>query len=377
MFSTVPLADAGSRSRILFVSKAVAPPFRDGATCLVRDLSQHFQYVTPSVLTVPQAPPLGPRVRAIPFYRKPSRYAPAAIDNVRVLLHLLRDFEHDIWHFVFAPNPRTSQAARLLRKIRRLAVVQTVASRPLRFEATPSLLFGDHVIALSTHTADRLIRHGAPAHRISVIPPAVADLTRSENARRKARQQAGIEAEAPLLLYAGDLEFSHGVRRMAEAIPLILREAPETVIAFACRTKTPKAQEQRQRLERHLEPFAGRVRFLGEVDDLPALIASASALPFPVDDLYGKVDHPYVVLEAALLETPVIVPKDGPMGEIGDIATMAEGDRQALAKFCVEMVRDGEARRQRGAGLRKAVLRQHDPSEIAGRVEAVYKNILK
>ena len=46
-------------------------------------------------------------------------------------------------------------------------------------------------------------------------------------------------------------------------------------------------------------------------------------------------------------------------------------------RLAMEMVRDGEARRQRGAGLRKAVLRQHDPSEIAGRVEAVYKNILK
>jgi glycosyltransferase involved in cell wall biosynthesis len=372
-------SDAGKQRgpRVLFVSKAVAPPFRDGAACLVRDLSQALPFAAPTVLTTEDAPALEPSVRMERFYRKPSRYAPALADNVRVLHHLLRDRDHDLWHFVFAPNPLSSHAGRLVRAIRRRPVVQTVASRPLRFEAARMLLFGDRVVALSKHTADRLVRHGAPSQRITVIPPPAIDLSRSEEEQRDARAQAGIEPEVPLLLYAGDLEFSSGARSMAEAAPTVLREAPDAILAFACRAKTPRAVERRDELAAQLRSLGDRVRFLGEVRDLPALTASACALPFPVDDLYGKVDHPYVVLEAALLQVPVIVPEGGPLEEIRGIPTMRAGDTRALASWCVDMVRDADARRQVGAALRKAVLSQHDPVAVAAQVEAIYDDLLR
>jgi glycosyltransferase involved in cell wall biosynthesis len=372
-------SDAGKQRgpRVLFVSKAVAPPFRDGAACLVRDLSQAFCFAAPTVLTTEDAPALEPTVRMDRFYRKPSRYAPALADNVRVLHHLLRDRDHDLWHFVFAPNPLSSHAGRLVRAIRRRPVVQTVASRPLRFEAARMLLFGDRIVALSKHTADRLVRHGAPSRRITVIPPPAVDLSRSEDEQRDARAQAGIDPAAPLLLYAGDLEFSSGARYLAEAAPLVLRQAPDAILAFACRTKTPRAVERRDELAAQLRSLGDRVRFLGEVRDLPALTASACALPFPVDDLYGKVDHPYVVLEGALLQVPVMVPEGGPLAEIHGIPTMRGGDVRALASWCVDMVRDADARRQVGAALRKAVLAQHDPGAVAARVEAIYDDLLR
>ncbi len=372
-------SDAGKQPgpRVLFVSKAVAPPYRDGAACLVRDLSQAFRSAAPTVLTTENAPPLEPPVRMDRFYRKPSRYAPALADNVRVLHHLLRDKDHDIWHFVFAPNPLSSHAGRLVRAIRRRPVVQTVASRPLRFEAAPTLLFGDRVIALSKYTADRLMRHAAPSKSITVIPPPAIDLSRNEEQQRDARVQAKIDPDAPLVLYAGDLEFSSGARSMAEAAPTVLREAPDAILAFACRAKTPRAVERRDELARQLGALGDRVRFLGEVRDLPALIASACALPFPVDDLYGKVDHPYVVLEGALLQVPVIVPEGGPLAEIRGIPTMRGGDTGALASWCVDMVRDADARRQVGAALREAVLSQHDPRAVAEQVEEIYQDLLR
>jgi glycosyltransferase involved in cell wall biosynthesis len=372
-------SDAGKQRgpRVLFVSKAVAPPFRDGAACLVRDLSQALPFAAPTVLTTQDAPALVPSVRMDRFYRKPSRYAPALAENVRVLHHLLRDRDHDIWHFVFAPNPLSSHAGRLLRAIRRLPVVQTVASRPLRFESARSLLFGDRVIALSRYTADRLMRQGASGPHITVIPPPAVDLSRNEDEQRQARVQAGIDPEAPLILYAGDLEFSSGARLMAEAAPIVLREAPDTILAFACRAKTPRAVARRDELAAQLSSLGDRVRFLGEVRDLPALTASACALPFPVDDLYGKVDHPYVVLEGALLQVPVLVPEGGPLEEIHGVPTMRAGDTRALARWCVDMVRDVDARRQVGAALREAVLSQHDPGAVAAQVEATYADLLR
>jgi glycosyltransferase involved in cell wall biosynthesis len=363
--------------RVLFVSKAVAPPFRDGSSCLVRDLACALDSAHPTVLSTRDAPELAPHVRMDRIYRGRSRYAPALVDNLRVLHHLLTDFHHDLWHFVFAPNPASSTVGRALRTLRRKPIVQTVASRPLRFEGVDRLLFGDHVVAVSRHTADALLKHGASPTRVVVIPPPVHDITRQQDARRVARENAGIAPDVPLFVYAGDLEFSQGSSWIAQAAPAIARALPDAVIAFACRAKTPRAQEHRDRIAKELEPLGSQVRFLGEIDDLPALLASATAAPFPVDDLYGKVDIPYVVLESALLEVPMVVIEGGPLAEIPDAPTMAEGDVEFLAAWCIEMARDEGARRQLGARLRQSVRARHDPAVVAGQVQSLYDALIK
>jgi len=357
------------------VSKAITPPFHDGATCFVRDLSRALDRVHPTVLSTNNAPSIAPTVASAPVYQKRSRYSPALVDNLRVFQHLLRDTDHDIWHFVFAPNPVSSFAGNVLHRLRNRPIVQTVASRPLRFDSTSRLLFGDRIIALSKFTADRLLRNNTHAH-VTVIPPSMADLSRTTDEQRTAREQAGIDQDAALILYAGDLEFSSGASMMAAAAPTVLDKAPNTIIAFACRAKTPRSIEQQRTIAERLKPFGSRVRFLGEVKDLPALIASACAMPFPVDDLYGKIDHPYVILESALLQVPVLVPNDGPIAEIHGIPTMPQGDVKCLAGWCVEMAQDANARQQVGAALRKAVLTQHNPSTIAAAVTAVYDDLL-
>ena len=361
--------------RVLFVSKAVVPPFHDGSINLVRFLSQALLNARPSVLSTKNAPAVAPFVQTFPVYRKHSRFSPALLDNVRVLLHLLHESDHDIWHFVFAPNPKSSTAGKIVKTIRKRPVVQTVASRPHSFSSAKSLLFGDRVIALSKHTADRLIQNGANVP-ITVIAPPVADCSRNKDQQNQARQQANIDPHADLILYAGDLEFSSGAQAMANAVPLVLREAPNAVVAFACRAKTTRAAQRKEALEAQLKSFGSRVRFVGEVADLPALIASACALPFPVDDLYGKVDHPYVVLESALLQVPVLVPKGGPLEEIQGIPTLRGGDIHTLAGWCVEMVKDERARQQVGAALRNTVLTQHNPATVAAAVASVYEDLL-
>lgn len=362
--------------RVLFVSKAVAPPLRDGAACLVRHLADALRDARPTVLSTDDAPALAQHVRMDRIYRRRSRYAPAMTDNARVAAHLLRDSRHDLWHFVFAPNPASSSVAKVLRAIRRKPVVQTVASRPLRFEGSSRLLFGDRVVALSRHTADGLLRDGVSPSKVQVVAPPIADLARDESAGVAAREAAGIAPGVPLFVYAGDLEFSGGARLMADAAPHVVEALPEAVIAFACRAKTPRAAEHKARLVRQLAPLGDRARFLGEIDDLPALLSSATALPFPVDDLYGKVDVPYVVLEASLLRVPVLVIDAGPLAELAGAPTIPAGRPDALADWCVEMARDDAARGQLGVQLRRLVRERHDPGAIARQVEAIYEELV-
>jgi len=104
-------------------------------------------------------------------------------------------------------------------------------------------------------------------------------------------------------------------------------------------------------------------------------MASATAIPFPVDDLYGKVDLPYVVLEAALLKSPVVVASGGPLEEIEGAPRVAPGDAVALARICVDLARDPAARRQLGESLRGHVLARHDPHQIAEQYDQLYRSL--
>jgi phosphatidylinositol alpha-1,6-mannosyltransferase len=293
-----------------------------------------------------------------------------------VLGFLALEREHDLWHFVFAPNPKSSRAASLLKRLRRKPVVQTIASRPRDFHGVTKLVFGDRVIALSRFTADAMVRAGVDARRLTVIPPPVRDIVRDATAQHAARADLDIPFDAPMFLYAGDLDFSTGARVVAEAAPIIIKRVPDAFMVFACRPKTANAAEARDRLKASLSGLGDRVRFAGEVEDLPALLASATAVPFPVDDLYGKVDVPYVVLESGLLRVPVIVASGGPLEDLGEAPRISPGDASALAEACVELACDEGARRSLGESLRSHVLAHHDPGEVAARHEELYLSLV-
>lgn len=362
-------------ARVLLVSKAIVPPYHDGTVCMAHALCAGLTRYVPTVMTTASSPPPYPHVLTAPVYPAASRFSPPLADNVRVLAHLLVDRHHALWHFFFAPNPRSSSAAKLLRRLRSVPTVQTVASRPRVFAGVQRLLFGDQVVALSRHTADALVKGGASHARLHVIPPPVLDLSRSPDQQRQARTNARLEADAPLVLYAGDLEFSRGAHVLAQAAPAIIEQAPDAQIVFACRAKSPRAAAVRDRLVLQLRPLGSRVRFVGQVADLPALLASAAVAPFVVDDLYGKVDLPYAVLEACLLRVPVVVAKGGPLEELPDAPAIEPGDASRLAALCVELIRDSAQRQQLGKLLREHVKREHDPKHVAARYQELYDSV--
>src|SRR6478752_6690224 len=99
-----------SMPSVLFVSKPIAPPFHDGTKCLVRDVAAALREFSPTVLTTPEGEALLPNgVRGRAVYRSGGAFSPALLDNARAALSLLGGPRHDLWHFVFAPNPRTGR----------------------------------------------------------------------------------------------------------------------------------------------------------------------------------------------------------------------------------------------------------------------------
>ncbi|MCS6900145.1 MAG: glycosyltransferase family 4 protein [Myxococcales bacterium] len=362
---------------VLFVSKPIAPPFHDGTRCFVRDLATHLPSVSPTVLAPPHTPPPGPGVSVEPVYAAPGSFAPALADNARVLLRLLLGSRHDLWHFVFAPNPSSSAAARLAVSVRRVPALQTVPSVPRTFEGVHRLLFGNLVVCQSRSTRDRFVAAGAPPARLEVIPPPLsAPESLSEEERRSALEYLGIPRDhGPLLVYPGDLEFSSGAQAVAQAAPTLLAEHPEATVIFACRPKTPRARKIERLLRTELAPLGRRVIFAGQVPSLPALLSSCRAVLFPVDDLYGKVDLPLSLLEAQALGVPVIALQTGPLQELeGAVPLKSPSD---LARVCGELLRDEKAWQQHRDAGQAAVKKNHNPSQIAAAYEELYRKIAR
>jgi glycosyltransferase involved in cell wall biosynthesis len=358
--------------RVLIVSKPIAPPYHDGSVCLVRDLAGSLHAVSPTVLTTKGAPSVGAEVHHTRLYASRGSFSPALADNARVMAYLLLGPRFDAWHFVFAPNRRSSQAAALARRLRGTPVVQTVASRPASFAECAPLMFGDRIVALSRYTADRLAAHGVASSRIVVIPPPIRDVERSAEQIARARAWAEVPPDAPMFVYAGDLEFSRGARTMAEAADAIFGGVQDSRIVFACRAKTPRSRVVQQDLQALLVAHSHRVRFVGEVPDLPALLGSATAAPLPADDLYGKIDLPYAALEACLMNIPVVVASGSPLQEIEGALVIEPGNARQLAAACVRLAHEPDTRRSIGGTLRRWVLHHCSPAAVARAYEAVY-----
>ncbi len=371
--------------RVLFVSKPVAPPWHDGSKNLVRDVAAHLERVTPTVMSTEafaRASSLPPRVRVEPVYSAASRFTPPFAANTRVFARLLRGDPLDLWHFIFAPNAASSGAALAAKRVRRLSgfrgpVVQTVASAPRTFEGVSRLLFGDHIIALSEWTRRRLVDAGATRAPIHVIPPcAAAPAEPAEGVVRALRARHDLRGK--VVLYPGDYEFSQGARTVVAALPRVLAEVPNLTAVFACRAKTPRAAVAEAELQREVERLglAPRVRYLGEVPDMPALLRASVVVAFPVDDLYGKVDVPLVLLEALALGVPLVVAAGGPLEELAPAASeVPPGAPERLAAAVVGLLAPGAALEAAKLG-RTLYGERFTPSVVARAHDALYERAL-
>ncbi len=366
--------------RVLFVSKPIAPPFHDGTKCLVRDVASQLTAVAPVVMTTREGLaglPQGVTGRAV--YGAAGSFAPALADNARAALSLLTARE-DLWHFVFAPTLRTGQVARALRALRRVPIVQTVASPPRRFVGLSRLLFGDAIVVQSRATEGSLIaaareeRFALPP--ISVVPPPVPALAPPGAAAiQAARAELGVAPGTRLLLYPGDLEVSSGAAVTQALVRPLLERFPDAVVVFAYRNKTPAAAEHAARLRQAL---AGTRAIVSDrVSNMHALLAASEIVIFPVDDLWGKVDQPIVLLEALVLGVPCVVLDRGPLQDVAGAVKVATIDVAEWLAAISALLGDGELRARHVSAGRSAASAVYASGVVARAYEAIYLEVLK
>ncbi|MBL8680933.1 MAG: glycosyltransferase family 4 protein [Myxococcales bacterium] len=355
---------------VLFVSKPVAPPWNDSNKNLVRDLSRALTRHRPRVL-VPSGAPLS-GVTSEQLYEGAGEYAPAFAANARVMARLLVGRRADLWHFFFAPNPVTLLAGRAARLAKGTPTVHTIASAPDSLEAVSGELFADSVVVLSEHTKARLEKVGVESR---VVPPALVVPEVSEG--RVTATRARYKIDGRYALYAGDLEFGDGAKTFVRAAAADTERELQYVVAS--RPKTARAQDARARLEREAVELGANIVWLGEIDDIHALVKDASVLSLVTDTLHAKMDWPLVLLEALALGVPCVVGAGTAAAELkasGACEPIRTGDPKALGFALRAWSERNDAVRARLDEASRWVDATCKPSVVASQYEEIYDEVV-
>jgi phosphatidylinositol alpha-1,6-mannosyltransferase len=369
-------------ARVLMVSKPIAPPWNDSSKNLVRDIATHLRRHTATIMTRHGGPsPLASVEHAAVYPRHTPAFAPALRDNARVLARLIAGPRHDLWHFFFAPNPRSSLAGRAARRLRATPSLQTVCSAPRAGARLGRLLFADRTVVLSRHTETLVLQAGLARERVRRIPPAVAPLPpATEQDTQRVRAALELPPDVPLVVYPGDLEFSRAAELVLRA-QAALPPACGAWLVLACRAKTARAQVEERRMRELARALAidGRVRFVGETRLIHGLLAAADVVALPAEDLYAKMDLPLVLIEAMLLGRAVVVGAGTAAAELcdGDAAVATALDVDAVAQHVARLLDGADARAQLGARARECALGRFHPQVVASAYEALYDELLR
>lgn len=355
---------------VLFVSKPVAPPWNDSNKNLVRDLSRALTRHRARVLVPAGAPLSG--VTSEQIYDGAGEYAPAIAANARVMARLLVGRRSDIWHFFFAPNPVTLLAGRAAKLAKGTPTVHTIASAPDSLEAVTGELFADTIVVLSEHTRARLEKVGVKS---KVVPPALVVPDVSEG--RVVATRARYKIEGRYALYAGDLEFGDGARTFVRAAASDTERELRYVVAS--RPKTARAHEARAKLEREAEELGANILWLGEIDDIHALVKDASVLSLVTDTLHAKMDWPLVLLEALAMGVPCVVGAGTAASELkgsGACEPIRTGDPKALGFALRAWSERSDAVRARLEDASRWVDSKCKPSVVAAQYEEIYDEVV-
>jgi glycosyltransferase involved in cell wall biosynthesis len=183
---------------------------------------------------------------------------------------------------------------------------------------------------------------------------------------------AGAKAGGPAIM-VGRLSPEKDVETLVRAVPLIIREHPGFHLEIAgsgpcLLTLGRLAQELR---------ISDRIHFLGEIQDIPALLASASLFVLP--SLTEGIS--LTLLEAMARGLPVVATNVGGTPEVvvhGETGLLVPMKSPVdLAAAILRICRDPERGRQMGRAGRRRVELNFDVRRMVAAYETLYLNLLR
>ncbi len=200
----------------------------------------------------------------------------------------------------------------------------------------------DSIICVSDFERDHALELGIPAERLCVVPNGID--ARPQTALRSYRREAlGLAPESICIGTVGRLSDQKSVDRLISAFAMLdLHDRDVHLLIVGDGPDRSSLEDQAQKLGvRH------RVKFLGAVNGFDHMAAMDV---FALSSLYEA--FPYVLLEAAANQLPVVMTQTGGVGMIvrhneNGLVSM-QGDREGLAANLGALIRDAALRDRLG-----------------------------
>lgn len=312
---------------------------------------------------LPEVRRLGLPVRDLGIGRR--LYGPGGLRGLlRLVHHVLRFRPHVMHGYLFGPNLLAALAGRIAG-----VPVVVVAKRNVDAFESPRQIavqrlaarLATHVTAVSEAVAETVVDLGVPRGRITVIPNGV-------DADRFGEPSYAAGNGAAVIGSVGCLAPRKDYATLLEALALLDRRGLEW------RADLVGDGPERERLEGRARSLGleHRVRFLGERDDVEALLPT-----FDVFVLSSREEGiPNALLEAMAAGRPAVATAVGGTPEV--MQADAQGwlvppaRPEALAAALEEAIRDRAEAERRGRAARRRVLEEMDIGAMVRRHEAFY-----
>lgn len=230
------------------------------------------------------------------------------------------------------------------------------------------------VITVSEGSRRTFLARGYPAEQFVCIhngielPP-----ERPLGEARKVRAELGLRPGAPLLLTVARMTWQKGHDTLLAAAPKVLARYPEACLAWV----GDGPERPRLEAQAHALGLSGNIRFLGQRQDVAALLGAADLFVLP-SRFEG---HPLSALEALASGLPVVGTRVCGLDEAvvhGETGLLVEPDRpEELAAAIVELLADGGLRRRMGRAGRQHVAARFTARAMAQATEQLYQSLLR
>jgi glycosyltransferase involved in cell wall biosynthesis len=242
------------------------------------------------------------------------------------------------------------------------------------------------LIAISHHVAQAFGDEDAEGPAVRVIYNAV-DLERFDPAtmtREEARARLGLPQDGAVVSVVAQITPWKGQIEAIDAFALVHASRPDARLVIAgeakfvsSATRYDNAGYERELHRRVAElGLDDKVRFLGEVDDVPAVLRASDATLLPSwDEPFGR-----TVAEAMVIGTPVLATAVGGPREIVehevDGLLLAPRDPERWGRELLALLDDPERRERMAARARARAVARFGRDAHAAAVTAVYREVL-
>jgi glycosyltransferase involved in cell wall biosynthesis len=229
----------------------------------------------------------------------------------------------------------------------------------------------DRLIAVSSFVRENLLRYGAPADRVTVIPNAVDSEKFSPADPEHARHQLELPNRGLVVLFTGNLVTLKGVDHLLEAFSRSAAREHGTLVIVG----DGPEKASLVRMARELG-VADATRFVGArpLPEMPLWYQACDVfvMPSSVEGLSMS------VLEAMSSARPVIttpqeVGKHDGVSDGSTGALVAFGDVDGLGAAIDRVLRDRDGSRRMGHLARKLVMERYTWPQVAERTAEVYR----